>query len=73
MHSLVVVNVKNITVQNSDILLGVKSCSHSGVYFVSRRIWKYTFNRMSQFYRSFNAILVRLADSHQKDRIFIMH
>ena len=54
---------KNVTMRNGEKVAWVKSCRYFGVYFISGRLSKCTFeNAKRQFYRSFNAILVGLAD-----------
>ena len=59
---------KNVTMRNGDKLAWVQSCRYLGVYFISDRLCKCTFENANkrQFYRSFNAILVGLADRPQK-------
>ena len=58
---------ENIAMRNGDKLAWVKSCRYHGVYFISGGLFKCTFETAErQFYRSINAILVRLADWPQK-------
>jgi len=52
---------KNITMRNGDKLAWVKSCRYLGVYFITGRLCKRTFeNAKRQFYRSFNAIFSKV-------------